>query len=712
MKTKPTSLKDYFSKLDLARKMSFILAAILIGCFAALIFSVGNITQNAMSDMIYSDFNNMADANASRIQSALDEAALIAENMQSYIQREYDRGSTMTEAEKGTGISPLYGTVTNGLNAEVESYMLNEMWSTIENSDNIMGMGCNFEPYLFDSSIRSYATYITEEDTAAKRAAPFGEYETYCNEPYYVHAKESKQPYYTEPYEFDGIKRIIASFPILYKNEFQGVITVNIVLDRFDDLVKISENYPTMYSSIYTHDGITVFDTDGDDYAGKHFRECFDSNEQDLAAIQSGMDSGVAFICSVTDDNDHYNFFFVPINAGSHKWWSLTAVQTADMNSSLHRTMLTMIGLMVVILAIITIITVYLLRKMLKPIQAVVVAAESIAHGNLNIALTSNSEDEIGKLTNAFSKMADTLSFIIHDVSYYFGEIAKGNFTVSSQDSSAYVGEFKSILSSGEDICLSLNEALQKINQAADQVAGGSEQIAGSSQLLAQGSSEQASSIEELNASVSEMTEHIQESAESALLAQQEMNNTKLAVETGNTHMSHMISAMEDIKTASASIQNIVKTIEDIAFQTNLLSLNAAIEAARAGEAGKGFAVVAEQVKSLAEESALATKDIADLIGNSMRAVEDGSRVADETSAALIQIVENADKVSGMIAKISDTSQIQTNEISQIGSAVEQISNVVEANAATAEESAASSEELSAQSQTMKALTSRFQLRN
>ncbi|HEX3037872.1 MAG TPA: methyl-accepting chemotaxis protein [Oscillospiraceae bacterium] len=385
-----------------------------------------------------------------------------------------------------------------------------------------------------------------------------------------------------------------------------------------------------------------------------------------------------------------------------------------DINNSLSSQtsicIMIVLGIAIASLLISILIAFLIARGISKPVNEMAVAAQRMAKGDLNIDVNVNSKDEIGQLGNAFSTSTESIRSYIADIKRVLGEMAKGNLTVTSD--LEYIGDYAELKQSLRDIIVSFNSTLGQINQASEQVSSGSSQVSNGAQALAQGATEQASSIEELSATVNEISTNIRDNAEHAANASINVNHVSSEIEKSNHHMEDMVNAMSQIDNSSNEIGKIIKTIEDIAFQTNILALNAAVEAARAGDAGKGFAVVADEVRNLASKSAEAAKNTTSLIENSMKQVESGTKIADETAKSLLQVVKSAKAVSDTVEKISLASKQQADSISQVTLGVDQISSVVQTNSATAEESAAASEELSGQSQALKELVGKFRLLN
>lgn len=371
---------------------------------------------------------------------------------------------------------------------------------------------------------------------------------------------------------------------------------------------------------------------------------------------------------------------------------------------------LVILSVLAVASLVLTVLMVISLTKgLIKPISEIEHAVKEMAKGNMHSEVTYQSKDELGTLAENLRFVLKTLSSYIKHICDRMNSLADGDFTVEMDMD--YLGEFESIKYSGNKIVESLNDVLGQLQLASEQVASGSEQVSSGSQALSQGATEQASAVEELAATLNELSVQVNETAQNTRDINGLITRTAGEVDESNRKMEAMMGAMTKINNSSSEIEKIIKTIEDIAFQTNILALNAAVEAARAGEAGKGFAVVADEVRSLASKSAEAAKDTTALIENSQETVAEGNRIAEDTQKSLLNVVSNTQKINEIMDKITKASDMQAGGIQQVTQGVDQISAVVQTNSATAEESAAASEELYGQSSILKSLVTRFRLK-
>lgn len=367
------------------------------------------------------------------------------------------------------------------------------------------------------------------------------------------------------------------------------------------------------------------------------------------------------------------------------------------------------IGLSLALICLISLVL-YVLKQVVKPILMITEKTRPLKEGHLELDLDYNVNDEIGDLAKTLKESMEQIRGYVEEINRMMCQLSTGDFNVVC--SVPFIGDFYSIEKSMESFTGSISEAIANINQAEDSVFGHAEHLSGGAQLLAQGAVDQAAAVEELYATLDELSNSAKKNIEMASSVKESAQLTREQVSLSSQEMEQLVAAMADISDASKEIGRIISTIEDIAFKTNILSLNAAVEASRAGEAGRGFTVVSSEVRDLAARSNKAAQATRELIGNSVQAAERGNQIVERVSETLQETLRLVQESNESISVITDAVQAEAVAISQVTEGLGQISAVVETNTASSQESATVSTELFEQVRILQDQTSRFQLKS
>ncbi|USF29001.1 Methyl-accepting chemotaxis protein PctC [Clostridium sp. MD294] len=527
-----------------------------------------------------------------------------------------------------------------------------------------------------------------------------------ASRPWYE-AVTSNKTFITLPYTDINTGEIVVTIasPITETNT-SNVIGVAAIDMSLESIVKIMDNYIVGDTGFLVCMGPagTILYHPNSAYINQNFSETDFSSDMKSAVANSAFDD-------YTFNIDNTEYYGSLTEIGDTGFMVLTCMPE-DEAMSVYKSITKQIDGAFFISLIIMAICVFILSKMIiRPLMSLRNAAQSIAEGNLNITMDTHSSDEIGQVSIAFSKTVEQLKkYIVYidEIASVLSQISLGNLVFSLQND--YTGEFSKIKDSLLDIRTNLTTTLSHVSNSSDKVLENSMHMADNALALAQGATEQASAVEQLAASLNDVSHHVEASAQRAENANQQAIAVGEHISVSDKKMKEVLYSIQHINEFSSQIEAIIKTIEDIAFQTNILALNAAVEAARAGTAGKGFAVVADEVRNLAGKSAEAAKNTTQLIIQTIDAVADSTKIAHTAASAMNEVVVGANSIIAELNEISKMSLEQSHAISQITIGIEQISSVVSTNSASAEETSAAVNILSSQAKVMEKEIKRFQL--
>ena len=592
-----------------------------------------------------------------------------------------------------------------------EKYLLDSVWEMIRHDEHVMGAGVFFEPNAFQQGEPEYAMYLGRDNgDENKRFFKFLDYKFYGNgaEEYYTKASQEKVSHVVDPFvsSITGETIFVLVVPILHNDQFMGTVVVDLNVKMFDSLGqdKSGEGAKTFFDVI-NKDGKFVYSSNPE-AVGKNLSE-YVGEETFKNDIQSKFDGESIF--HVKDS--HRIRYFAPLTIYGTDWYVQSAMSLDLYNQGKHQLFVALATAEVILFILLQVILFSALKKSLSPLGKLAEESDKLADGNFDIKVSYAQEDEIGRLVKSFNNIVKRLTYVVSDLQAKLGAFAQGDFGSEIKEDENYKGDFRPILSSLQEISTSLNSTLKNVHTSSSEVSSSAEQVSSMAQRISEGTTKQASSIAELSKTMEDITDQIRHTTKQAEKAQQLGVVSGSHVETSNQKMTDMQGAMEEITEKSKEISKIIKTIDDIAFQTNILSLNAAIEAARAGEAGKGFAVVADEVGNLAKKSQEAAQNTSLLIEETIGAVQKGAKFTEETAEALQSVSESTNQVNDLIGEISKASEEESAGVSRLSDGLQEISSVVQENSATAEESAATAEELSAQANLMNDLVDKFKVR-
>ena len=713
--------KIYNNNNSLSGSISKVVVFSLLLCFIILIVISTLVTGLSIKKTTKGTVEDSADNIAAEIQMVVSNLEVTANDIESYLAYYYEMkakgclnmdGNTNLETVNNEHKSIVYGTPINEMVSDAEKYLAQRALNTVRNDSKVVSFGLLLEPYALDKDLKNYSFYVdSTKDNKDIYIHPF-EFEGVDSSEWYSWVKDLKATF-SDPYPNSNGDMIISYMRgIEYNGEFKGIVAVDISASFFDDIAKTSKRYSSMYSLGYNQNMNVVYHTQNSKLIKKNIKDIYKKNKKEYNVVSKLMNKGQKFHIEEKANNKYKSYvYYSPVKAGNTTWWIASGISNNEANKPIYTSIIILSIVSLVFLVGILVLIIKYVKFRLKPIYSIVEVADNVSNGNLEVSLDFKSNDEIGKLSEAFEIMAGRLRTIIKDIDNMLSNVLQGNYSEVSHTESS-VGEFKNIYDSIYKMSSKMN---QKLNKTFDKIIDGAKNVADSSNSLkdsalhqAKNAIEQKNSINELDNTIINVTDLSKQSLESAVDVYKLVNQACDQANISQNEMKELILAMQRINDTSNNIKKIIDAIEEIASQTNLLALNASIEAARAGESGKGFAVVADQIGKLASDSSQSAMETRELVAKSLQEIRKGNDITKRAIDSFETIIDNMKKFSSDVRGVCDNSEKQAEMLRNVKDKIEQILNVIESNSQSSQITLETSKELLVHAEKLKELVDEF----
>jgi methyl-accepting chemotaxis protein len=619
-------------------------------------------------------------------------------------------------------IAPIVVGMSDEENAREE--VISQLQDVLQSNNNMLGIWCVFEPGGFDGRYEEYRNTPYHDETG--RFIPYvartpdgiiikalEEYDDPVAGEYYQGAKTTGEPYASNPYYYkvgDEEKLVYSiAIPVEKDGNIVGAVGADIDMDKVISTMNSAKILEHGYIVSFSPAGLVSTHSDPKQLL-THYKDnwmnVFTSDFESIA--EKGGERFAGAYSPMRSEMMTFSMKGVKIGETNQYWTVCAIVPDSDIDAAANGLSLIFILVGFALIVLVSVIIFIVVRKLLSGLPKLTTTVDVLAAGDTSHIVMDNAEkqptkNELELLTRSFGRMVESIKKQVRAVE----AVADGDLAIDVVPRSD-TDELNVAL---RQMLQSTNHVFSEINMSAQAVTSGSQQMANGAQLLSQASTEQAAAIEELLASVGAVSALTDKNVDLAVGAANLSGSIKDTAEKGEIQIKQLIDAVTVINDSSTGIENVIKVIEDIAFQTNILALNAAVEAARAGQHGKGFAVVADEVRNLASKSAVAAQESRELIYNTVEKATLGMDIAESTSDSFAEIMSGINETNEYVKQIPEASKMQSEAIKNINTGLDQITSAIQQNSATAEETAAISEEMSGQASMLYELIRRFKIK-